>query len=165
MSFTRRLLNREAFLTLFVLSFGGLATLVVGIPVIGYILSPLIEQAPNVWRDLGPLDKYTVGDTVKAPFKSNAAVPWAGTTALQAIWLRRNTQTSFTAFAEYCTHLGCPVNWLAAPKIFLCPCHGSVFNGNGDVLGGPAPRPLFRYETRVKNGHIWVRTHALPIIV
>lgn len=39
-----------------------------------------------------------------------------------------------------CTHLGCTVN--ATPKGFICHCHGSVFTPGGDVVKGPADRPL-----------------------
>jgi cytochrome b6-f complex iron-sulfur subunit len=39
-----------------------------------------------------------------------------------------------------CTHLGCTVN--RSSQGYHCPCHGSVFNDQGRVLGGPAPRPL-----------------------
>lgn len=39
-----------------------------------------------------------------------------------------------------CTHLGCTVN--ATPKGFTCPCHGSVFSTRGEVIKGPADRPL-----------------------
>lgn len=163
MNIFRRLMNRDAFLTMFVATVGGLASLVVGIPIIGYVLSPLIQPEPNVWRDLGSVDKYTVGDTVEVRYQSVAPVQWAGSTALQAVWLRRTGPHAFTAFAIYCTHLGCPVHYLPYPKIFLCPCHGSVFTYEGNVAGGPAPRPLFRYETRVRNGHVFVKTHPLPI--
>ena len=41
-----------------------------------------------------------------------------------------------------CTHLGCTVN--ATSKGFICPCHGSVFTTRGDVVKGPADRPLKR---------------------
>ena len=41
-----------------------------------------------------------------------------------------------------CPHLGCTVN--ATPQGFACPCHGSVFSTRGEVLRGPADRPLPR---------------------
>src|SRR5512135_3137808 len=41
-----------------------------------------------------------------------------------------------------CTHLGCTVPWVAGEKQFHCPCHGSLYNTQGEVIGGPAPRPL-----------------------
>jgi menaquinol-cytochrome c reductase iron-sulfur subunit len=163
MILTRRLINREAFLALFTVSVGGLATLVVGIPIIGYVLAPLIKQTPDVWRDVGPVDKYQVGTTVEVPFESNAPLLWAGTTALQAVWLRRLTGTDFIAYAVYCPHLGCPVHWIPGGLIFLCPCHGSVFNADGARLAGPAPRGLFTYQTRVVNGRVQIKTHPLPV--
>ncbi len=42
-----------------------------------------------------------------------------------------------------CTHLGCNVK--RAGSGFECPCHGSRFDQNGRVIGGPAPQPLAWY--------------------
>jgi len=44
------------------------------------------------------------------------------------------------ALSLVCTHLGCIVS--KSKDGFACPCHGSVFDNNGHVLGGPAPRGL-----------------------
>ena len=48
------------------------------------------------------------------------------------------------AISAICTHLGCIVS--SAEFGFQCPCHGSQYNADGNVIGGPAPRPLEWFE-------------------
>ena len=48
------------------------------------------------------------------------------------------------AISLVCTHLGCIVS--KASQGFACPCHGSKYDGNGNVVKGPAPRALDWFE-------------------
>ena len=59
------------------------------------------------------------------------------------------------AVSAVCTHLGCILE--KSTGGFECPCHGSCYNSNGEVLSGPAPRNLAWYQvTRAADGKIMI---------
>lgn len=59
------------------------------------------------------------------------------------------------AISTTCTHLGCIVG--VAETGFACPCHGSRFDQDGTVTGGPAPRPLPWFQVSLApNGELEV---------
>ncbi len=68
-----------------------------------------------------------------------------------------NTGEGYRAFSAVCTHLGCVVKWKKGRRQFFCPCHGARFDLEGDVMGGPAPRPLAKLEVTEIPGTIVVR--------
>ena len=55
---------------------------------------------------------------------------------------------NIVAFVPNCTHHLCLYDWDSARTQFRCRCHPGTFDVEGRVLGGPPPRPLWRYETR-----------------
>ena len=63
------------------------------------------------------------------------------------LWLYRGAD-GFHAISSVCTHLGCIVERTEDGR-FDCPCHGSKFDANGDVMGGPAPKGLIWAELSV----------------
>jgi glycine/D-amino acid oxidase-like deaminating enzyme/nitrite reductase/ring-hydroxylating ferredoxin subunit len=56
----------------------------------------------------------------------------------------RDEDGTLTAVSPTCTHLGCQVNWNTAERSWDCPCHGSRFAPDGEVLQGPAVHRLER---------------------
>ncbi len=62
------------------------------------------------------------------------------------------------AMWQRCTHLGCTVPWREDEGQFHCPCHSSLFNRQGGVVGGPAPRPLDLFPVSLKDGNMVVDT-------
>jgi cytochrome b6-f complex iron-sulfur subunit len=68
------------------------------------------------------------------------------------------TDDGIIALWQKCPHLGCAIPWDENEGIFHCPCHGSTFNQVGEVLGGPAPRPMDYFPAEVSEEGIWVDT-------
>jgi glycine/D-amino acid oxidase-like deaminating enzyme/nitrite reductase/ring-hydroxylating ferredoxin subunit len=56
----------------------------------------------------------------------------------------RDEKNDVHAVSAVCTHLRCVVNWNGADRTWDCPCHGSRFDIEGNVVASPATRPLDR---------------------
>lgn len=59
----------------------------------------------------------------------------------------------FKGFSAVCTHTGCLLNEIADGTI-NCPCHGSKFSLDGEVVNGPATKPLEPIAVRVQGDSI-----------
>ena len=155
--------DRRRFLARLSLALSGAMGALLGLPVVGFLLAPLTRKEPRVWRVVGRVSDFRIGETVSVRFEDASALPWSGVTARTAAWLRREDETRFTAYTVHCTHLGCPVRWMADAQLFLCPCHGGVYYADGTVSAGPPPKPLPTYPVRVRSGQVEIQTSPIPI--
>src|SRR4051812_37849890 len=113
--------SRRRFLEILSLGLGGAAATAVAVPVIGFLLAPLLSRSARTWRSVGNAKSFKMGQTVEVSFADASPLPWAGITGQTAAWLRRDGAEAFTAFSVNCTHLGCPVRWIPSAKLFMCP--------------------------------------------
>jgi menaquinol-cytochrome c reductase iron-sulfur subunit len=155
--------ERRTFLMGLSAGLAGVAGLLIGIPVIGFLIAPVRRPIPDAWRPVGRIGDFPVGAMVKVAYADPEPLPWAGFIADSAVWLDRRDADTFVALSMYCTHTGCPVEWAQSTGLFFCPCHGGTFNRDGSVAAGPPPRPLDRHETRVRNGMLEIRTRRIPL--
>ena len=154
-------INRRRFLVRLSITLSSIGAALIALPSFAFLLG--LRKSPQIWRTVGSLDDFKIGSTVNVAFEDPSPLPWAGVTAQTAAWLRRTAEQEFVAFSVDCTHLGCPVRWLADADLFMCPCHGGVFYSNGEVASGPPPRPLTRYPVRVADGRVEILASPLPI--
>lgn len=107
-----------------------------------------ILRLPNPAVLPGPARRFKLGSPEQFAAGSETAFPE------QNLVLFRDND-GFYAISTTCTHLGCAV--ARSREGFACPCHGSRFDSRGEVVGGPAPRPLPWLEVgRAANGDLIV---------
>jgi len=90
-------------------------------------LSPNVLYEPSPIVSVGKPELYSVGSVTLDP--------------RFGIFVVRLTE-GFYALSAICTHLGCLAVWKADAGVIACPCHGTTFQRDGVVLGGPAPKNL-----------------------
>lgn len=91
--------------------------------------------------------KFTLGEAATLPETTAEPKPYNE----GKFWLVR-TEEGVLALYKVCTHLGCLFNWQDSQTRFICPCHGSQFQRNGQFIQGPAPRSLDRFVVEVLDG-------------
>jgi cytochrome b6-f complex iron-sulfur subunit len=98
----------------------------------------------NLVMTVGEVGNITPGSVT--PYKSGK------------FYLVRMQDGGMMALSLTCTHLGCSVAYHNDRKEFICPCHASAFDINGDVMKPPAPRALDTYRLFVEHGLVKVDT-------
>jgi Rieske Fe-S protein len=158
---------RRGVLRLFTVVFGGLFGGLCGGSGLATLFS---KRGDDGWQAVGKLAELPDGTASRVRFTVKAG--WESTE--RPVYLMRRGQ-EITAFDGRCTHLGCTVRFRAgdpaagdpaagetaagetAAGEFRCPCHGGVFDADGQPQSGPVSEPLRRLETRVVNGTIEAR--------
>lgn len=133
----------------------------------GMILADLILGVNNSWAKLYDATRPTpfvtqksieenldvgrrwVGDRVKGIFDSldevNAGEGKLVTVNGEQVAAYRDEGGALHTVSAVCPHLGCIVAWNPAEKSWDCPCHGSRFSCEGEILHSPAVKPMDRY--------------------
>jgi menaquinol-cytochrome c reductase iron-sulfur subunit len=147
------------------LLFDAVIGVIVAVPFVRYILSPVIrERRPGYasWISLGSVDKFPAGQTRLATYRSPIRNAWDGETADIACWVRNIDAAKFQVFAINCAHLWCPVRWFPQSSLFMCPCHGGVYYEDGSRAAGPPERGLFQYSYKLEGNELFIKAGEMP---
>lgn len=154
-------LNRRKFLSGIIGVVASAVAALVGLPAIGYLISPGIKkQNTDQWLTLGPLATLQPGVPTGFPFSRRIVDGWVESTQTGVAYAITEDGQNVKVFSNVCTHLSCRVTWDAAQNGFFCPCHDGLFGVQGEVVKGPPPRPLDQFETKIENGQISILLEA-----
>lgn len=166
--------TRSRFLEASTIGLGAAIGAVVTLPVLGFMVLPSFTNLGESEADLGPIDNFPEGEFVIATYLSN---PKAGEVSRRTAFVRNNGlaesgEPSFTILYNRCVHLGCPVqpngpideaakknvNGVELRPVlaqsFGCPCHGALYDAEGNRRAGPPVRSMDRYTFSIKDGRL-----------
>jgi menaquinol-cytochrome c reductase iron-sulfur subunit len=150
-------LNRQDFLKLGITAVGGAIGLGIGIPAVSYLVGPALQKtAAQNWVQLGAITKIPVGEPTLFKFKIKSQTGWIEDEREIAVYVLTEDGRDFIAMSNICTHLGCRVRWIANTQQFFSPCHNGIFDIHGNVVSGPPPRPLDRFQVKVEDGQLFI---------
>jgi len=158
--------SRRVFLFKLSLFANGVVGVILGIPIVGYLLGPAVGKRADAssWVTLGSLTDFPEGETRLVNFRNPITTSWDGQTGDIPCWVRRVSGTTFQVFAINCAHLGCPVRWFAQSKLFLCPCHGGAYYADGARASGPPERGLFEYDHKIAANTLMIKVGKMPTL-
>lgn len=122
-------ISRKKFVSF--LSWGGLFAFLggSGIGSLKFMFPKVLYEPPKIFK-IGRVEEFGLGVDTRLMRE-------------RRIWVTRDKEGIYVMIG-ICRHLGCTPNWIQDQQTFRCPCHGSIYDIYGNVIGGPAPRPLWR---------------------
>ena len=150
--------TRREFMGFATWAIGGLISAGMSIPAIAYIIGPALKESTDLeWIRLGTASKVELGTPTLFKAKIQKQTGWIINETELSIYVLTENGRDYFAMSNICTHLGCRVRWIADNEQFLCPCHTAIFDKNGEVVDGPPPRPLDRYDVMIEDDQIYIR--------
>lgn len=157
-------ITRRRFLRWALGSVMGAIAAVMGVFGLPPILAPAFRHLKSSWSPIGRIgvpkagqsDLMVPGQVVSTTFTRTVTDAFMPPEPQETpVFVVNLGNRQFTVFDVHCTHLGCPVSWDEMTDKFYCPCHGGVYDAHGNVVAGPPPRPLDRYEWKIQNGVLY----------
>ncbi len=151
-------LSRHDFMRAAIWGIGGLIGIGFGVSAVAYLVGPaLANQQTQTWVRLGPTAKVELGTPTLFTFTLQTQTGWISSNEEVSVYILSTDGREYVAMSNICTHLGCHIRWIDEQQKFFCPCHNGVFDINGQVVSGPPPRPLDRYDVKVENEQLYVQ--------
>ena len=149
--------GRRSFFKSGLVFISGLISVAIGIPLVGFAISPAFKKVPKKFVVLGIVDLLRGSHYKKVNYTFQSKDGWIQTNRKRSVYVTDVGNENFVVFSRACSHLNCLVRWEESQEQFLCPCHGGVFDKEGKAIAGPPLRPLERLAVTVEDGVLYVK--------
>ena len=120
--------------------------------VLGFILYPVARFLKQPAAAGGNVKRVVAAKTDELANDSAKIFQFGNGTGI----LIRKPQGDYCALSAVCTHLSCTVQYVPGENYILCACHNGKYDLNGQVISGPPPRPLDKYNVNEQGDDIVV---------
>ena len=149
--------KRRSFMKASLLFISGLISAIVAVPLFGFAIFPALKNKPKKFVVLGIVDLLKGSRHKKVNYTFQSKDGWVQVNKKRSVYITDEGNGSFVVFSRVCSHLNCLVRWEESKRQFLCPCHGGVFDEEGNVVAGPPPRALEKLPVKVEDGVLYVK--------
>lgn len=129
---------------------------VLALPLAGYTILPALRWRTEDWVEILDPEQLRPKEPMSIELVTSLKDGWLKSASVKSVWAVRKNDHDVVVYSPLCTHLGCGYRWEAERQAFFCPCHASVFDIDGRVLSGPAPRPLDTLPVKIDSGRLWI---------
>ncbi len=127
-------------------------------PVLAFISSPANQRRrQDEWVPILDERDLQRGETRPVTYEMTVQDGYTIAQRKYSVYVYRRMDGSVVAFDTSCPHLGCRVEFKPRKQRYVCPCHGGVFDAEGNLVSGPPPRGLTRLPVQIEGGKIWIR--------
>lgn len=129
------------------------------IPVVRFVLHPVLAMTTEKsWSDVGQVDEFqTITTPVQRLVQIEQLDGWRRTVSQKPVYVVKDSTGQMAVLSAVCTHLGCTVPWIDKQNKFICPCHQAIFDPEGRLIGGPAPRGMDVLPMKIEQGVVKVQ--------
>ena len=120
----------------------GLVGVMLSVPAVGFLLSPLFTKQKTSWVTVGPIDAVPVDRPTPLYADVPVGTGYPSPPVKRVVYVVKRPSGELRALSNICTHMQCDVHWDPQLGSFLCPCHGGLYDIDGVNIGGPPPQPL-----------------------
>ena len=133
----------------------GFLTLSLTWPFVSYLIPLSSGSKETKFIKVPNFPSIPIGSPSKMTFEDVHQDAFLRNNVVYDIWVIKHSQSEATVYSPLCPHLNCRYTWMN--NQFNCPCHGSLFDTKGKVLGGPSPRPLDLLPYKIEGGELFVQ--------
>lgn len=123
----------------------------------GAILGPGFRRREESWLRASALGALRDNEPVAVTLRVARQDGYAQVVDRTVVYLVKVGERDVRALSSTCTHLGCRTSYDRVTRRIVCPCHGGVFDVQGNVLEGPPSEPLAPLTTRIDGDNVLVQ--------